>query len=57
MASPELPPTLFLEMIERHGSRGFGLGNFKELFDAVEREQRYAGTSEASPRSASHSRM
>ena len=32
-------PTLFFELIERHGSQGFGLGNFKALFEAIEREQ------------------
>ncbi|MEX2654734.1 MAG: 4-hydroxyphenylpyruvate dioxygenase, partial [Acidimicrobiia bacterium] len=32
-------PTVFYEVIERHGSRGFGLGNFKALFEALEREQ------------------
>jgi 4-hydroxyphenylpyruvate dioxygenase len=32
-------PTLFLEIIERHGARGFGEGNFKALFEALEREQ------------------
>lgn len=32
-------PTLFFEIIERHGSRGFGEGNFKALFVALEREQ------------------
>ena len=32
-------PTIFFEMIERHGSRGFGEGNFKALFEAIEREQ------------------
>jgi 4-hydroxyphenylpyruvate dioxygenase len=32
-------PTVFYEVIDRHGSRGFGLGNFKELFLAIEREQ------------------
>jgi 4-hydroxyphenylpyruvate dioxygenase len=32
-------PTVFFEIIERHGSRGFGLGNFKALFEAIEREQ------------------
>ena len=31
--------TLFFEVIERHGSRGFGEGNFKALFEAIEREQ------------------
>jgi 4-hydroxyphenylpyruvate dioxygenase len=32
-------PTLFFEIIERHGARGFGDGNFKALFEAIEREQ------------------
>ncbi len=32
-------PTLFFEIIERHGARGFGDGNFKALFEALEREQ------------------
>ncbi len=32
-------PTLFFEVIERHGARGFGEGNFKALFEALEREQ------------------
>ncbi|MBZ4321967.1 4-hydroxyphenylpyruvate dioxygenase [Streptomyces huiliensis] len=32
-------PTVFFEMIERHGSMGFGKGNFKALFEALEREQ------------------
>ena len=32
-------PTVFFEIIERHGSRGFGEGNFKALFEAIEREQ------------------
>ena len=36
-------PTLFLEIIERHGSRGFGAGNFKSLFEAIEREQARRG--------------
>src|ERR687890_205346 len=36
-------PTLFLEIIERHGSRGFGEGNFKALFEAIEREQERRG--------------
>jgi 4-hydroxyphenylpyruvate dioxygenase len=36
-------PTLFLELIERHGARGFGEGNFKALFAAIEREQRLRG--------------
>ncbi len=32
-------PTLFFEVIERQGSQGFGEGNFKALFEAIEREQ------------------
>ena len=32
-------PTLFFEIIQRHGSRGFGKGNFRALFEAIEREQ------------------
>jgi 4-hydroxyphenylpyruvate dioxygenase len=32
-------PTLFIEIIQRKGSRGFGKGNFKALFEAIEREQ------------------
>jgi len=36
-------PTLFFEVIERHGSRGFGEGNFKALFEALEREQERRG--------------
>ena len=36
-------PTLFFELIERHGSRGFGQGNFKALFEAIEREQAERG--------------
>ena len=37
-------PTVFFEIIERRGSRGFGLGNFKALFEAIEREQELRGT-------------
>ena len=37
-------PTLFFEVIERHGSRSFGKGNFKALFEAIEREQARRGT-------------
>jgi 4-hydroxyphenylpyruvate dioxygenase len=37
-------PTVFFEVIERHGSRGFGLGNFRALFEAIEREQELRGT-------------
>jgi 4-hydroxyphenylpyruvate dioxygenase len=36
-------PTLFLEVIERHGAQGFGEGNFKALFEAIEREQASRG--------------
>lgn len=37
-------PTLFYEIIERHGSRGFGIGNFKALFVSIEEEQKRRGT-------------
>ena len=37
-------PTLFFEVIERRGSRSFGKGNFKALFEAIEREQERRGT-------------
>jgi 4-hydroxyphenylpyruvate dioxygenase len=37
-------PTLFFEVIQRHGSRSFGKGNFKALFEAIEREQERRGT-------------
>src|SRR5262249_54241733 len=37
-------PTLFFEVIERHGSQSFGKGNFKALFEAIEREQARRGT-------------
>jgi 4-hydroxyphenylpyruvate dioxygenase len=36
-------PTLFFEIIERHGANGFGEGNFKALFEAIEREQELRG--------------
>ena len=36
-------PTVFFEVIERHGARGFGDGNFKALFEALEREQAARG--------------
>jgi len=36
-------PTVFYEIIERHGARGFGAGNFKALFEAIEREQALRG--------------
>lgn len=37
-------PTVFFEIIERRGSRSFGKGNFKALFEAIEREQARRGT-------------
>jgi len=37
-------PTLFFEIIERHGAQSFGKGNFKALFEAIEREQEQRGT-------------
>ncbi len=37
-------PTVFFEIIERHGSKSFGKGNFKALFEAIEREQDKRGT-------------
>ncbi len=37
-------PTLFFEVIERRGARSFGKGNFKALFEAIEREQARRGT-------------
>ncbi|HJW22029.1 MAG TPA: 4-hydroxyphenylpyruvate dioxygenase [Candidatus Limnocylindrales bacterium] len=36
-------PTFFFEIIERHGSRGFGVGNFRALFEAIEIEQARRG--------------
>jgi 4-hydroxyphenylpyruvate dioxygenase len=36
-------PTLFYEIIQRKGSRSFGKGNFKALFEAIEREQQLRG--------------
>ncbi len=36
-------PTVFFEIIERKGSRGFGKGNFRALFEAIEREQALRG--------------
>jgi 4-hydroxyphenylpyruvate dioxygenase len=36
-------PTVFYELIERHGSLGFGKGNFRALFEAIEREQELRG--------------
>ena len=37
-------PTLFFEIIQRHGAQSFGKGNFKALFEAIEREQARRGT-------------
>jgi len=36
-------PTVFFEFIERRGAVGFGEGNFKALFEAIEREQARRG--------------
>lgn len=36
-------PTLFLEVIQRHNHQGFGAGNFKSLFEAIEAEQARRG--------------
>ena len=36
-------PTVFFEIIQREGARGFGEGNFKALFEAIEREQARRG--------------
>jgi len=36
-------PTVFFEIIQRHGARGFGEGNFKALFEAIERDQARRG--------------
>lgn len=37
-------PTMFFEIIQRHGAKSFGKGNFKALFEAIEREQELRGT-------------
>ena len=37
-------PTLFFEIIQRMGAKGFGAGNFKALFESIEREQEQRGT-------------
>ena len=37
-------PTLFYEIIQRKGTQSFGKGNFKALFEAIEREQMLRGT-------------
>lgn len=39
-------PTLFIEIIQRNNHQGFGVGNFKSLFEAIEREQAKRGTLE-----------
>ena len=36
-------PTVFIEIIQRHNFEGFGAGNFKSLFEAIEREQELRG--------------
>ncbi len=36
-------PTVFYELIQRHGARGFGVGNFRSLFEAIERAQSARG--------------
>ncbi|MEL6733987.1 MAG: 4-hydroxyphenylpyruvate dioxygenase, partial [Bacteroidota bacterium] len=36
-------PTVFFEIIQRKGARSFGKGNFKALFEAIEREQEMRG--------------
>ena len=37
-------PTMFFEIIQRKGAQSFGKGNFKALFEAIEREQDNRGT-------------
>nr|MBP9873406.1 4-hydroxyphenylpyruvate dioxygenase [Haliscomenobacter sp.] len=37
-------PTVFYEIIQREGAKSFGKGNFKALFEAIEREQALRGT-------------
>ena len=37
-------PTMFFEIIQRKGATSFGKGNFKALFEAIEREQELRGT-------------
>ena len=37
-------PTMFFEIIQRKGAKSFGKGNFKALFEAIEREQETRGT-------------
>ena len=36
-------PTLFFEIIQRHNNNGFGAGNFKSLFEAIEKDQEKRG--------------
>jgi 4-hydroxyphenylpyruvate dioxygenase len=36
-------PTMFIEVIQRHGAKGFGKGNFKALFESIEMEQEKRG--------------
>ena len=36
-------PTVYFEIIERHGARGFGKGNFNALLESIEREQELRG--------------
>ena len=36
-------PTIFIEIIQRKGSRGFGQGNFQALFESIEKEQALRG--------------
>jgi len=36
-------PTMFIEVIQRHGAKGFGKGNFKALFESIEAEQEKRG--------------
>jgi len=49
-------PTLFLEIIQRHNHFGFGAGNFKSLFEAIERDQAERGnlTNDSDPKTASN---
>src|SRR3712207_7554894 len=50
-------PTVFFEIIERHGSRGFGKGNFKALFEAIEREQDLREIGRAQRLNSSHANI
>jgi 4-hydroxyphenylpyruvate dioxygenase len=47
-ASPRLGP-VFFEFIQRKGDEGFGEGNFKTLFESLERDQLRRGVIEAAP--------